>query len=267
LGILLVALVISAAGGQNPRPDPVVEARTLYNSGQFEQAIRKAEEAVSGPGAPSAAWLVIARSRLEIFRARGDLALLDAAREALTQVDESALPVRDRFEYLVGVGEALYLDDPPRFGTAAEFFELALVPGSPLDGVDRERAFEWWAASLDRHAQFGAPSERRAVYERILRGALAERESQPGSTVAWYWLALAARGAEDVERAWSFAVAGWIRAPQLGARGAALRADLERLVTQVILPDRARQLTPGGDPRDALVVLQTQWDDVKRKWK
>lgn len=264
--ILLLALLISVAEPQNPRPDPVVEARALYNAGEFERAIRRAEDAVLRPGGSSVGWLVIARSRLELFRNLGEDEHLVEAREALKRIDESTLPERDRFEYLVGLGEALYLDDPPRFGAAAEYFELALAPGGPLDGSERERVFEWWAGSLDRQAQFGAPSERRAVYQRILRGAEAERARHPESAGAWYWLAFAARGAEDLERAWAYAVAGWIRAPQLGASGIVLRADLDRLVTQVILADRARQLTPEGDARDALAVLQAQWDDVKRKW-
>ena len=35
----------------------------------------------------------------------------------------------------------------------------------------------------------------------------------PGSAPANYWLAAAARGAGDLDRAWHAAIAGWIRAP------------------------------------------------------
>jgi tetratricopeptide (TPR) repeat protein len=266
LHLLVFYLLISAGQVPDPRPNPLAEARAAYNAGQFQQAVDAAERALLAGREPDAARLVIARARLELFRAHGEPASFDAARDALRRISESALSAQDRVEYLVGLGEALYLDDPPRFGAAAEFFELALAPGRPLQGTERERVFEWWAIALDRQAQFSAPPERRAIYQRLLRGAEGEHASHPESAVAWYWLALASRGADDVERAWSYAVAAWIRAPQFGDRGATLREDLDRLVTQVILPDRARRLSPDGDPRDALAILEGQWQELKKKW-
>ena len=65
---------------------------------------------------------------------------------------------------------------------------------------------------------------------------------------ATYWLAAGARGIDDLPRALGAAVAGWVRAGTFGARGEALRDDLDRLIVQVILPERAQQLAFGADP-------------------
>ncbi|MEZ5319617.1 MAG: hypothetical protein R2752_19610 [Vicinamibacterales bacterium] len=267
LTILLVALLVSAGQATTTRPDPLAEARAHYNAGRFDEAAASAIEALALPGLGDVARVVLARAELERYRESREGGSLDAAREALKAVHADALLPRDRVEYLVGVGEALYLDDPPRFGAAAEYFELALDAPVPQSPGERERVFEWWASALDREAQFGPAASRQAVYERIHRGALAEREAHESSAVVWYWLALSARGAGDLDRAWAHAVAGWIHGAQLGARGTQLRADLDRLVTQVILPQRARQLAASdGDPREALAALAAQWDEIKRKW-
>ena len=86
------------------------------------------------------------------------------------------------------------------------------------------------------------------------------------SAPATYWLAAAARGAEDLERAWGAAIAGWMRARYMGAAGVSLRADLDKLVTDALLPERARQMAPDGDARSALASLTAQWDDIKKKF-
>jgi hypothetical protein len=71
----------------------------------------------------------------------------------------------------------------------------------------------------------------------------------------------------DIIRAMGAAVAGWVRAASLGDRGAELRLDLERLMRQVILPERARQLVPNGDAHPTLALLEQQWLQVQEKWK
>jgi hypothetical protein len=62
-------------------------------------------------------------------------------------------------------------------------------------------------------------------------------------------------------------VAGWVRAGSTAARGEALREDLERLIVQVILPERARQLAAGGDARATLSSLLAQGEQIKERWK
>jgi hypothetical protein len=49
--------------------------------------------------------------------------------------------------------------------------------------------------------------------------------------------------------------------------GARLRVDLDRLVTDVLLPERARQLAPNIDPRPALSFLTGQWEEFKKTWE
>ena len=86
-----------------------------------------------------------------------------------------------------------------------------------------------------------------------------------GSTPASYWLAAAARGAGDLDRAWQAAIAGWVRASLAQDRGAALRADLDRLVTQAIVPERAARLKT-ADVRQAVAGMQNEWTAFKAGW-
>jgi hypothetical protein len=127
--------------------------------------------------------------------------------------------------------------------------------------------FDWWAGALDRQAQQDAEGSCRTVYARILDGAERELAHDDGAASASYWLASAARGVDDLPRALGAAAAGWMRAATLGARGEALRVDLDRLVRQVILPERARELSTGTDPRPTLALLEGQWQDFTDKWK
>ena len=67
-----------------------------------------------------------------------------------------------------------------------------------------------------------------------------ELASHPGSGAAAYWIAAAARAQGDLQAAWDAAQAGWVRARLASDKGAALRADLDRLVLRAIVPDRAK---------------------------
>ena len=264
--LFALLLIVATHAGQMTPADPLTQARQRYNAREFDEAIRFGEEARRDPALRNAACVVVARARIERFRQTSEPEDLAAAREALLAVDATKLQPRDHVEYLVGQGEALYFGDPPRFSAAAEFFETALARSSAADAGEREMIFEWWAGALDRQAQIGPETERKFIYSRLLAGAEEERRRNDMSAVAWFWLAVAARGVDDLERAWGAAQAGWIRGAQLGARGVALRADLDRFVMQVVLPERAKQLMPGGDPREALPGLQQQWLDLKKLW-
>jgi hypothetical protein len=94
----------------------------------------------------------------------------------------------------------------------------------------------------------------------------------PGSTAAGYWLAAASRASGDVERAWHAALAGWLRATLADDRGAALRADLDRLVMQAIIPERASKAvkidTPGRADlvKEAQAAMTIEWDTFKKAW-
>jgi hypothetical protein len=262
-----VALAILGSLAQVP-VDPLTRARQLYNDARYDDAIQAAHAARQIPSLANAATIVLARAHLERFRKSRVVDDLAAARDALRQVDGTSLAPRDHVELLVGLGEALYLDGclDGCYSAAAELFERALLRADAVDLAARERVLEWWAGALDRQAQYGPGAERKALYQRILRRSEEELERNDKSAVATYWLAAAARGVDDLERAWGAAIAGWVRARYMGPAGVELRADLEKLVTQVLLPERARQLVPDGDARPALASLQAQWDDIKKKF-
>ena len=104
------------------------------------------------------------------------------------------------------------------------------------------------------------------VFERIAERMEMELREDPANPAANYWLAVAARGSGDVDRAWDAAVAGWVRATLRPEAAEALRADLDRLVTQALIPERART-RPVREQPDSLAMLRAEWDLVKEQWK
>ena len=255
---------------QAKAPDPLVQARDFYNNQQYDDAIRLAGAARDIPAFHAPATVVLTRAYLERYRQSAQAPDLDAAREAIKSIDAALLGARDRVDLLIALGTSLYLDEnyslDDRFSAAAEQFELALAHADLLDVRSRDQLFDWWAGSLDRQAQQGSDAARRFVYERILRRAERELERDGYSAAATYWLAASARGVDDLTRAMGAAVAGWVRAAALGERGDALRLDLERLMRQVILPERAKQMVPNGDARPTLERLEAQWQQEREKW-
>ena len=113
---------------------------------------------------PNGANLVLGRSYLERFRQSSDRADLVAAREALREVRPSTLGGREQAEYLVGLGESLYLEES--YGAAAEIFVTAFERSRELGPRGFDRVFDWWATSLDRLAQSGLVEDMDALYRR-----------------------------------------------------------------------------------------------------
>jgi hypothetical protein len=71
----------------------------------------------------------------------------------------------------------------------------------------------------------------------------------------------------DLTKANDAAVAGWIRAPFGEERGLALRADLDQLMIEAIIPERVRLLaSTDADRERAAAALRTAWEAVKRDW-
>jgi hypothetical protein len=260
--LLLVLLIVAPAlAAEHPS---LAKARVLYNAGDFEGAISAAAVSRRVADSANASALVIARSHLERYRQRADPADLAAARETLATIRAAALAPRDQVDLLVGLGQSLYLGE--LFGAAAELFETALSRAAVLPEEDRLLLLDWWATALDREAQT-RPADRRArVFDRI--GARMEEElrQDPASAVANYWLAVSARGAGDVERAWDAAVAGWVRSTLKPDSSATLRADLDRLVTQALIPERVRS-RPTREQPESLNALRAEWELVKEQWK
>jgi hypothetical protein len=260
-GLLLVVMVASL--GATPL-DALSRARQFYNQRLYDAAIEAAMAARVSPRTADAAALILARAYLERFRAVSDAADLAAAHRELQQVHAEALAPTDRVELVIALGEALYFDD--KAGAAAEQFEIAL--GRVGDGnlTIRERVLDWWASALDRQAQIGPEGERRAIYARIMSRMDDELRRDAGSAVASYWLVASARGSGDLERAWDAALAGWVRASLTGDRSAALRVDLDRIVSQAIIPERARMMFPSASSAQAAVAMRVEWDTLKQTW-
>ncbi|HWP99143.1 MAG TPA: hypothetical protein VNK92_01610, partial [Vicinamibacterales bacterium] len=132
----------------------------------------------------------------------------------------------------------------------------------------RERLLDWWAAAVDRVAAAREPEGRRALYREMAARMEAELRRDPGSTPAAYWLVVALRGAGDAEEAWAAAQAGWLRAGLARDRGAMLRADLDRLVLQGLVRDRARRRA-GGNAQEVEKLeaqLAAEWESFKARW-
>ena len=239
-------------------------ARQLYNMGRYEQAISAATR-LRTTAASEAAGVLLGRSLLERFRKTRDEADLAAAGEALRAVRPAVLMPRDRTDYLVGLAELLYLQE--LYGPAAELFRTAFDSGHDLVPAGFERVFDWWATALDRQAQSGIVSDRDAVYVSIRDRSIVELGRRPGSVAAAYWLASSCRYLRDWTKAYDAAVAGWVRAPLAEERGLALRADLDQLVVEAIIPEWARSLeSPGADTEKVTASLRSAWEAVKRDW-
>jgi hypothetical protein len=246
--------VVAAADSR----DPLARARGLYNARQFGAAIAAAEQARSVASRADSADLIAARAYLERFRESAAADDLTNARARLRRLDPQRLGARERVEFLVGLGEALYFDGS--FGAAADVFNSVFGPGDGLLPDARERVLDWWATAVDRHARPRADIERQGVYQQIRDRMQAEMAARPGSAAAAYWLSAAARGQGDLQAAWDAAQAGWVRAPMATDRGVALRADLDRLVLRAIIPERAKTL---AQPAEA---LRLEWERFKERW-
>jgi hypothetical protein len=85
------------------------------------------------------------------------------------------------------------------------------------------------------------------------------------SPAADYWIAAGARASGDLDRAWSAAIAGWLRASLARDRGLSLRTDLDKLVLEGIIPDRAAKAA-ARDRRQVTASLTAEWEDFKKNW-
>jgi hypothetical protein len=260
--LLLIGLTMPVQVTQGRTPSPVealTQARTSYNDGRLADALAWLAHARGQAAVVDSAELVFARVSLERFRRDGDVADVATARQALLAVNPARLTPVEAREFRLATGELLFVDE--QFGAAAEVFEVAL--GSVAD-EHRERVFEWWASSLDRYAQLAPDGERQRRYSRLLTGV--DRETRV--TGIAYWRAVALRGIDDLDRAWAVAIAGWIEAPATAGpeRSAALRSDIDRLMREAIIPERARRAAVPADPEALRVALDAEWSAIKKRW-
>ena len=263
---LFAGLVVGAiAFGQLPEATAqLADARRLYNQTQYDEAIKAAAVVQSDPATSDEASLIIARANLERYRQSYNATHLTSARESFKSVQTAKLSPHGQGEYLVGLGEWLFLDD--RYGAAAELFDTALGRTYDVGPGGRDRVLDWWATAMDRYAQV-TPSRRTETYQRIVDRMQEELRERPESNAGGYWLPAAARSMGDLDRAWQSAIAAWLRARVAPDQGAMLRPDLDRLVETAIIPERARELAgPGHDPKDAADVMLEEWSQLKAGW-
>ena len=261
---VVIAMALVARGAYAAEPPLLAKARALYNAADYDGAIAAAVQARTQPGSADAAALVEARAHLERYRQTADSADLGAARDALSAIHSSALMPRDQLDFLVGLGQSLYFGE--LFGPAAELFDTAIERGAFLPARDRMMLLDWWATALDREAQASDPERRARLYERMAARMGEELRRDPGSAPANYWRAVAARGVGDIDAAWDAAVAAWVRAPLDSETSVWLRSDIDHLVTQAIIPERART-RPARERADATEAFRSQWESVKQQWK
>jgi hypothetical protein len=261
-GAAFLLVLASATWASADEKDPIAHARSLYNERHFDEAIAAADQARLLPARADSADLIAARAYLERFRGSDDPADLTNAIERLRRLDPHRLGPREGVEFLVGLGEALFLEK--HYGAAAEVFNSilasVLAPDSDLPLDARERVLDWWASALDHDAQPRPEIERQGVYQRIRDRMHEEIAEHPDSAAAAYWLSAAARGQGDLQSAWDSAEAGWVRAGLASDRGVSLRADLDRLMLRAIVPERARVLAVPAD------TLTEKWAEFKERW-
>ena len=265
VSMLLLAVVFAqSAGAQAAESPALARARTLYNSGDYEGAIDAASVSRREAQWADASALVIARARLERYRQTMNASELADAREALQAVKAASLTPRDQVDLVIGLGQALYLGEV--YGPSAELFGTALDKGSVLGGRDRVMLLDWWATALDRDAQTRPYDRRATVYRRISERMDLELREDPANGVASYWQVVAARGTGDLDRAWSAAIAAWVRSTLNPTTQVQLRGDLDRVMEQALIPERARS-NPARDGVDAVEMLRAEWSLVKENWK
>lgn len=240
----------------------LARARSAYNEQRFDEAVAAALAAQKVAATSDAATVVLSRAYLERYRQRANPADLAAARSQLGNVRLPNLDSRDHVDFLMALGETLFFEE--NYGAAAGLFESGL-DGAIAQGVG-EAMLDWWGSAVERQADGFEREPRERVFGHMRDRMARELARNPGSAAAAYWVVVATRGAGDPAGAWDAAIAGWARARLAGSRAATLRADLDKLVLEGIIPDRVRLLS--SDKRgQAESDLRTEWAVVKERWK
>jgi hypothetical protein len=261
---VLLALAVSHLP-VDARADALAAARQAYNAGDYATAIENARTASEDPRQVIEARIILGRALLERFRQSGERDDLASGRQALLEAGAQPLSGNLRAEWLVGSAEALFFEG--QFGAAATLFTSLIDDPRAASAVPggRERLLDWWATAADRAAQAHDGEEpRREAYQEIDSRLQRELERDPSLGTAAYWHVVAARGAGDLERAWNAAMAAWVRAPLSHDRGAQLRADLDRIMMQAIIPERAR--LAGKEQTVRAAALHNEWEEFKKRW-
>jgi len=242
----------------------LAKARAAYNEQLFDDAIAAALTAQKVGATADAATVVLSRSYLERYRQRANPTDLAAARAQLGTVRVANLDGRDHVDFMMALGEALFFEED--FGAAAAMFESGIEAALAQGAATGEAMLDWWGSAVERQAEPLEREQRAAVFGGMRARMARELARNPASAAAAYWVVVAARGAGEPVAAWDAAIASWVRARLAGSKSAQLRADLDKLVLEGIIPDRVRLLAT--DKRgQAESDLRTEWAVVKERWK
>ena len=263
LWLAVVAMLCSAGPALAQRAE-LAKARAAYNQQRFDDAIAAALTAQKVGVTADAATVVLCRAYLERYRQRANPADLAAARAQLGTVRVSNLDSRDHVDFMMALGEALFFEDD--FGAAAAMFESGIESALAQGAATGESMLDWWGSAVERQAESLEREQRTVVFGRMRDRMTRELARNPASAAAAYWSVVAARGAGDALGAWDGAIAAWVRARMAGNRSAQLRADLDKLVLEGIIPDRVRAL-PQERRGQAESDLRTEWAILKERWK
>ncbi len=262
--VALLLMLAASSGVQAAKIDRIATAREAYNSGNYDAAVEAAAAATDDPRSAAEANLVLGRALVERFRRSAHPEDLAAARTALVAAGGADLPASLSVEWLIGSAETLFFEE--HYGASAVM--LASVLEDPRAELatpgGRDRLVDWWASAFDRSVQALDADARQDAYGELSRRVARELERDPSLGSAAYWQVVAARGEGNLEAAWAAAHAAWVRAPLAHDRGAALRADLDRIVTQALIPERARHA--GHDQEIQAASLRESWEAFKERW-
>lgn len=260
---LVLAIVVGTTAVSASKED-LARARSFFNERKYDEAIQAAEAARKTPDTADAAAIVLARAHLERYRQVADPADLGAARTALGGAAVERLGTPDRAEYLVALGGALFLQDD--FGAAAEIFESAVEIAPAAGEGTREAVLDWYGSAMERWAAPYTTSRREVMLRRLITTMEREQAKNPSSRAASYWLVAGLRAQGELDRAWQAAIAAWVRAPIAGPASMALRADVDRLVREGLIPDRGREVADAERPAREM-SLRSEWELLKQRWK
>ena len=266
---VLVFALLSVAAPSAAGESDLEKARAMYNEGRFEESIAAATNAKHKPDSAPSATLIEARARLERFRQSGDAGDLGVARAALVSLNPRGLAPQEIIEWQIGIGTALFLETQP--GPAAEMFATALPAARErLSPTELDKLVEWWASTVARVAESQTGSARKDAYTAMLSAVREELERNPLSWPASYWLVVAARGAGNLDDSWNAAITAWIRAGSQ-PEGLQVRGDLDRFVTQTLIPERAQARTGqrlDSKTTETEIAAQTeQWHALVEHWR
>jgi hypothetical protein len=265
---VLVFALLSVAAPSAAGQSDLEKARAMYNERRFEESIAAAAIAKHKPDSAPSATLIEARARLERFRQNGDAGDLGVARAALVSLNPRGLAPQEIIEWQIGIGTALFLENQP--GPAAEMFATVLPAARErLSSTELDKLVEWWASTVARVAESQTGSARKDAYTAMLSAVRQELERDPLSWPASYWLVVAARGAGNLDDSWNAAVTAWIRAGSQ-PEGVQVRGDLDRFVTQTLIPERAQARTGqrlDSKTTETEIAAQTeQWRALVEHW-